>query len=337
MKETQMQNTVLQRAFLTSALLVVAACGGGGAGDGGDDGGGDDDPVADTTAPSLVASSPVNGEGGVPADAVLQLVFSEPMNQASVEAALSTSPFDPGEATLSWNAAGDTLTITPLQPLERGQGVGSDPSAVMPVAHEVKVGAGATDLAGNPLAAEAVVGFTTEKKMTLTIAPLDGLSRVVNNEGVAAAEGTNLILGDGAQNTFYTRALLTFSLTPLPASATGILSATLGARQLSVAGTPYADLGNLVVFHVVYEKVDAAALDASPLLSMGAMSTDGTLETKSADVTAAVADDLENFVARDGLSQYRLQFANNGDNGSDADLAQFDYKTVGLVVTYTAP
>lgn len=334
-----MTTTVFQRCthmFTSLAVLALAACGGVGSKTG-DDVGPDAGSTPDTTAPTVVSMSPSDGATGVAAGAVLKIVFSEPMDQASVENALSSSPLDPGDAMLSWNAAGDTLSITPNQPLLRGEGVGADPGSVMPIAYELKVGTGATDVAGNHLAAEAAVAFTTEKKMSLTIPPVDAMTRTMNNSGGIAAEASNLILGDGAAADFYTRTLLTFDLAPLPGSLIAIESASLGARQLAPVGTPYTDLGALTVDHLLFTTIDAAAFDAAALASMGSLSTNPTLETKSADVTAAVIDDYASFAARDGHSQFRLRFAQNTDGQGDADIAQFAYATIGLVVIYTAP
>ncbi|MRR09983.1 hypothetical protein EG831_07925, partial [bacterium] len=63
--------------------------------------------TADTTAPVIVWTSPANGATGVAVGAPLVIAFSEPMASASV----AFSP-NVGNEVPSWNANGDTLTIS---------------------------------------------------------------------------------------------------------------------------------------------------------------------------------------------------------------------------------
>lgn len=333
-----MTTSVFQRPMhmLTSTtLLALAACGG--SVTGGDDPAVDGGAAGDTLAPTVLSMSPDHGATGVAPGAVLEIRFSEPMNTASVESALASSPLDPGDSSFAWNSAGDTLTITPNQPLLRGEGVGADPSTVMPVAYELKVGTGATDLAGNHLASESIASFTTAKKMSLTVPPVDAMTRTVNNAGGVGGQASTLLLGDGSAANFYTRALLTFDMAPLPPELISIESASLRARQLAPVGTPYDDLGALTVDHVMFTTLDATSFAVAALGAMGSMSTNPTLETKSASVTDAVVDDYAHFAARDGRSQFRLRFEQDTDGESDTDIAQYAYDTIGLVVVYGAP
>jgi hypothetical protein len=52
---------------------------------------------ADDAPPSVVSSYPANGASGVPTNTQVRVAFSEAMNEASVEAAFSITPFAAGE------------------------------------------------------------------------------------------------------------------------------------------------------------------------------------------------------------------------------------------------
>jgi len=68
------------------------------------------------TPPKVVSATPSGS--GVPTNADMVVVFSEPMNRTSVEGAVALSPAVPFTST--WSADGRTLTIHPGQPLARG-------------------------------------------------------------------------------------------------------------------------------------------------------------------------------------------------------------------------
>lgn len=100
----------------------------------------------DTLPPSLISSSPVNGAADVALNANLSFTFSEAMNQATTEAALSFSPTV--ACSFSWNGAGDKLTCNP------------DSDLAAATTYSVSISTGAQDLASNPLEAQAL-SFST--------------------------------------------------------------------------------------------------------------------------------------------------------------------------------
>ena len=131
--------------------------------------------VADTTAPSVVATSPEDGASGMGADTVVTITFSEPMSDTSVEADLGLIGFD--AVTVSWNQDYTELTVTPDSPLEVVEvPIDSDtPGAV----YGVVVSESATDLAGNPLEASTTVEFSVVRQRWGRLAPVTELTRVV--------------------------------------------------------------------------------------------------------------------------------------------------------------
>lgn len=100
-------------------------------------------PPADTTAPTLVSHAPEGGD--VSENATVRLVFSEPMDRASVERALHAEPAIAGA--FAWSR--QAVELTPAQPLARN------------ATYRVSIGADATDLAGNGLTPHAW-SFTTQ-------------------------------------------------------------------------------------------------------------------------------------------------------------------------------
>lgn len=100
----------------------------------------------DTTPPTIITVSPVDGSLRVPLSSPLSITFSEAMDQASVEAAFSGNPALPA-GTFSWT--GNTMTFTP------GTAMGEF------TPYTITVGTGAKDLEGNSLAAPLTFSWKT--------------------------------------------------------------------------------------------------------------------------------------------------------------------------------
>lgn len=101
----------------------------------------------DTVRPTVASTSPSNGATGVAVNTSIAVTFNEPM-QAST---LSTSTFIVAGVTGTVAASGNTATFTPSSPLNSGT------TYVV----TLKGGSGgATDLAGNSLAADVSFSFT---------------------------------------------------------------------------------------------------------------------------------------------------------------------------------
>ncbi len=101
--------------------------------------------LVDTVAPQVLSTVPTGNQTAAPT--TITIVFSEPMNASSVEAAFSLSPSANG--TFTWSADYRSLTFQPFQALALG------------VTYTVTIGVGATDFAGNGLAQADVFTFTT--------------------------------------------------------------------------------------------------------------------------------------------------------------------------------
>jgi outer membrane beta-barrel protein len=105
-------------------------------------------PASDTTAPTVIFTSPVDGATAAPVKQKVHAAFSENMDPASISAA--TFLVKQGNTTVpgKLTSSGSTATFTPSQNFERGK------------AYTATVTTGATDLAGNGMAKNYLWNFT---------------------------------------------------------------------------------------------------------------------------------------------------------------------------------
>ncbi|HSD89524.1 MAG TPA: Ig-like domain-containing protein [Kofleriaceae bacterium] len=289
------------------------------------------DPT-DVTAPMVVSTMPAANATGIGAGSKIVVVFSEPMDPATIEAAYASSDLPTASVSLNWNEDLTVLTITPSQELAYAEGIGTDPSAVTAKAYSLSIGSGAADLAGNRLAAPLELVFATKKRMSAVVSLDDSLTRVWLG-GTLLSSSNDIWIGDNAVDNTY-RSYITFDLAPLP---TGIAleSAQFSARQLAPVGLPYGSLGAVKTHHVSFATLNnLASLQAMSL--PGTYSEDGTAESKAMDVTAQVADDLLNRTVRGNHTQYRLQIDTPTNNNATTDKAIFAKGTFEMNVVYVA-
>jgi hypothetical protein len=318
---------LMTRLTLASSLLVSASLAGCGSVDT------ETPDPADTTAPTILKATPGAGEAGVPADAAIVIEFSEPMDKASVEAAYASSDLPAANVTMSWNDAGDTLTVVPKQPLELAEGIGDDPSVVTAKAYALSLAATATDPAGNPLASALDLSFTTFKRMETSTLYIGDLTRFRTSTGAVSSLDANLLIGDSGALT--ARGFVTFDLAALPNGAE-IEMAGFGVRQIAVAGDPFA-AGVMNTVHVTYDAVSTAAWDAPALAMMDPLTTTAGVGPRTVDVTAAVADDYAQRTARGNRSQFRLEFSAASAGTGDTNTVTLATTTFAMLIVYLAP
>lgn len=315
-------------------LVVVAACGSVSAPKQPDGGNGSGDVDADPSAPpSIVSTMPPNMAAGVRADATIVVTFSKPMDQTTVQAAWTSADLPSDQVAFSWNAAGDTLTVTPNQPLPVATGTGLDPSTVTAKEIAYSIAATATDTTGKPLATALAVKFTTVRRLEHGVGNIDALTGSVFNDGTVVSPPDGAV-GKSNFTDVFTRVFASFQLPALPTGAS-LEKAVLSGYQQSTAGSPYTKLGALKTQHVNFAAFDANTFSATPLGStVGDFSTSLTVETKSLEVTAQVLDDYANSAARGGRSQYRLEFPLGTNNDGVRDFAYFTRTSFKLMLTY---
>lgn len=173
---------------------------------------------------------------------------------------------------------------------------------------------------------------------------IDGTIAYREGTGVVAIDtDTALTIGDSYSNAqnYLERAYVGFDISGIPSNST-IVSATLRIYQGYINGTPYTDLGNMVVDHFNFgSSLDNNDWDSGTITSnIGTISNNATLEWKELDVKTAVEADLN---ASRTSSQYRLRFSPNetaADNKRDDSFCECaeDFFGAGnipeLVVTY---
>jgi hypothetical protein len=129
---------------LVPLLLGVALAGGcGGAGGGGSSG------PADTTPPTVTSTVPASGAGGIATSATLTASFSEAMDPSSLSAATFLVADGVSSVAGSVSRGPSSVTFTPSSPLSAG------------TTYSATVTTGATDAAGNAMAASHTWSFTT--------------------------------------------------------------------------------------------------------------------------------------------------------------------------------
>lgn len=298
----------------------------------------DDDPdPGDVTPPTVVFVTPAPQEAGVLPDVVIVVGFSEPMDGASVEAAYASSSLPPDAVEMSWNGAGDRLTIRPKQPLGLNEGEGVIPQLVPLVTYSFVLGTAARDRAGNALQESFSTSFTTARRLTASFEPDEFLTRTVIVTDPVTLPGEpkeTLLVGDSSADGVLfnspVRSVLTFDFGLLPFTTVEIEAASIQS-VVEVTGD-LAGLGDLLAHHVVYEAVDAEAADGEPMST--SVVTLGEGSSFFHEVTDPVRDDFEHRNERSDRSQYRLEFENthNGDNSTDR--LHIGYGRLRLFITY---
>ena len=146
----------------------------------------------DTTPPTITATNPANNVTGLPFNQTIAATFSEGMNPVSVTNAGFTLTGPGGVAvpgTVTYAVSGSTATFTPSSPLSASS------------LFIATITTAATDLAGNPLAANYVWSFTTGAAAdttppTITATnPANNVTGVPFNQAIAAtfSEGMNAL------------------------------------------------------------------------------------------------------------------------------------------------
>lgn len=315
------------RRSMSAALLLAVT----GAGCASDPAGMDPDiDPEDTTAPRVVDTVPAANQAGVPASEKIVVTFSEQMDPATVESAYSSSQLPLDKVSFEWNPGGTVLTIRPDAPLLYSEGTGTDPLAVPPLTYGITIGAGAADLAGNPLGTPMNLSFATKRRLVASFGVDTTLTRVTVT--ISSLANTEIMIGDASTDATY-RSYLTFDLSALPANSV-IEEAQFSARQLAAEGAPY-NMGPVNVHHITYNDVINGVLSAAQATSLpGVFSADAIVETKTIDVTSQVQDDVANRAQRNHRSQYRLQIDQATDGDGIVDRAIFAKNTFQMTAVY---
>ena len=168
----------------------------------------------------------------------------------------------------------------------------------------------------------------TQQVSDTTDAPPSGSEISIPNEGSEneghtpigfPGMGTGLFAGDNLNSRFPEGdGVQTFLTFPLP-EASSVTNATLRSGLLQTRGTPFDDLGALIVERVEYTEFGPHLFDLPPSGDPSACTvTGGTVVT--CDVTGAVQAAIDDAAT---TAQFRLRFEQVADNDGQADLAMF--------------
>ncbi len=317
-------------------------------------------PAPDTTSPSILlvrllssrhafTLSPSSEPKGVAKDTNIVITFSEPMNRAATEAAFqsSNSELAASNVTFSWNTESTVLTIDPKKSLEYQKDIAKR--------YSFNFAQTARDAASNALALSPAFAFTTFRQITQTMPALTNLEANFTWDNLADVifSGPShfdvLSVGDYEGTNFSAshRSVLAFNVSNLSATLRreDILSAKLSVFQKDTAGTPYADLGNLLLERVVTgNPLVASDYFASQRSLIAAFAGKDnqvtTLATSNSQLLNAVR------VARDTASSKPLQFGLRFERDFNLDRSADGVKLVSsknisqqpkLEITYLVP
>jgi hypothetical protein len=284
--------------------------------------------MADVDPPVVLSVSPADGEIGVMPDVPLVIAFSEPMDKAATQAAYQSSDIPSGSVTMTWNDAGDELTVTPNEPLAWGQG--TDEAQTDAIAYAYTLTTAARDLAGNELAADHAVEFSTIRQILQTLPPLGPWSGRIRADGFVAFD--YIMVGDsGAQENAQYKGFVSFEISGLPDGITELQGAEMHLHHYSSVGDPYLDLGQLMAHDLEFTSMDVATFGAPSLGEVGMLSDAEDDGWRILDVTSFVADDYE---ADRDATQFRLEFETATDFNEDQDVAYLQTTSTDPAVMY---
>jgi hypothetical protein len=338
----------MKQAFLLVLALLLqlaAACGSvdAGAGPGGDDDGdradaGPGDHTGDSDAgpddpgdgpPAVLEVTPADGAGGVMPNAEITVVFSRPMDAASVEAAWSSAKLPAAAVSFAWSPAGDVLTVTPDDPLPVAEGSAEDAGDIEALAIAFSIAASARDAEGISLAEPLEVEFRTARRLSLEVPYHEPLSDCRYSDGTAVVGDLALFAGDDVDDQEI-RMVVSFALPELPPGAV-VAGAVFLAEQSGIFGEdPYPGLGDLRLAHIRFNTL-ATSFAAAALGPRSVLSSDGQVGSRSVPVTRAVADD---YADDRTYAQFRAEFEIGSNNDGDGGIAVFPRADLALSLAY---
>ncbi len=163
-------------------------------------------------------------------------------------------------------------------------------------------------------------GGDASSAITLAILSTPGLDGQVTTEPSIESGSANMAAGDSSGG-LTARLFVSFPLAGIPNGA-AIQSATLELVQNSVSGTPYTDLGVLVLDHLDYgATLDQADFSLGALApAFGVLSGSPVLGLRTLDVKTQVEADIAALRTR---SQFRGLFGAPTDGNADDDYVNF--------------
>jgi hypothetical protein len=282
----------------------------------------------------VVSVSPANGATGVLANATVKLTFSEAMNTASVESALTVSNLLSGDLSLTWSNGNTVLTIAAKSGFLYASGTSTGISAK---SYSVSVSAAAQDTAGNALSPSFTTSFKTLRRITQTVAAETSASYSTYGHAMGSSPSDCANDSDGlfrlgkwsnpsSGGAYYIYVMLNTASMVAP---TTIESADFVATQEAEDGTFYASGGTVTLDKLVYQTIDDTILDAEVAVGIGTLATSAAVATPSLSILAPFKTDV---LAGTQRQLYRVS-GPDGDTNTHPQFAcaGFSFKTTYLV------
>ena len=282
----------------------------------------DSNAIVDTTPPAVVSISPDNGAVGVHSDTTIVILFSEAMNEDSVESGVSVSSVLDGDLDFSWNDNRTQLTVTPGTELVYA--TGTDPDSATAREYSVTIGMEAMDVEGNGIEAPFTSSFATLRQITEELTQTNSAYYYTYN--IATGKGVDICADDsafhigkmvntGSSGTWH--GLAAFE-TALANAIVQIDNVEMQLTQDAPDGDFYAS-GTVELEQLEYQTIDSSIRDAIPKMDLGTFC--------DSDVFAAdFADGQTNFL-----------FRFNGTGGTNNTFAMLRCQSFVLTVQYLLP
>lgn len=283
-------------------------------------------PAPDTTPPTLLSASPASGSKALPRETKIKLLFSEPMNRASVERAFSfINPEGTTFAPITWNSAGTEVEFTPAAALRYGTTV------------TWKLSTEATDLAGNAFSGTGEY-FSIIRMEVHQLSVTTQLSTIASTEVIPTPN--TWPIGDDSENRPY-HGFVTFGLQSLVSDhVIRIVSAKLTWTYENPGVGPFSSLGRFVVEPVNYgnstNNVFLTPSIGTPLL-LGYQDLGVSNGATNIPFTDMVVEAWNQRASRSNNAQFRLRFESWTDNDGAADSLNIYPGNLWLIITCEQP
>ncbi|WP_237080593.1 Ig-like domain-containing protein [Myxococcus xanthus] len=282
-------------------------------------------PAPDTILPTLLNTTPGQASIGVLRDAVIEVLFSEPMDRASVQTAFAiTSPAGLNSGSFSWNEAETVMTYVLPSKLEYGTNV------------TWQLSTNAKDKAGNALEETTQREFRVVRQAAMTMPLIPSASGTITagsperHYRLYNAYELERIGDNGAQQG--SRLFLAFKLDSLPLDTIRINQATVRWWLSLRLGNPFEKLGPLLLEPVDVGEalpqsseeepgnpVLTAAYAAQPTAPGFIIAEADTGTPGQFNVTSYVTQNWASRMERNYRSQFRLRFTLETDNDGVTD------------------
>jgi hypothetical protein len=271
-----------------------------------------DTSPARASAPSVVSITPVEGQPVLEKTPIV-ITFSEPMDEASAQAAFTPEIAPAQPPVFSWSADKKVLTVDP----QLSYPSGADPASVRPLTYAFTIAPTAKSLTHEVLPRASSRSFTLKFRRIRTthhFVQKSAAGEVLSgNLNIKKSGGPWLFLQVGTPSGVVTHAFLTVLIDTIP-DGVDIESAVLHSELEEVTTDPFGKLGNLRVKEVRYTNALVQSVWQDPPIPepsaiLFPSTTPPVPKTKgSAVVTDAVKTDYTNRIHGKNRSQFRLYF-----------------------------